>query len=85
MSTSFLIWLTIVGFLSYVLYRDPNVTAYILLQNQNFSAKLGRLKYFITNNPNFFWVRWRISRNTDRAARNLGRDLGVDKNKDWHD
>ena len=43
------------------------------------------LKYYLTQNPDHFWVRRRIGENADKDARKLSKELGLDKNKDWYD
>jgi hypothetical protein len=80
-----MVWVTLIAVFTYAASRDSNVITYLFLLSERLRSLLLKVKYYLTQNPDHFWVRWRISKNADKDARKLSKELGLDKNKDWYD
>ncbi len=77
--------MTLIAVFTYAVSRDFNVITYLFLLSEWLRSSVLGLKYYLTQNPDHFWVRWIISKNADKNSRKLSKELGLDKNKDWYD
>lgn len=73
------VWLTAFGVVAYIFLIDPNVPLFINLLSQGAGVKLRRVKFFVWENPDLPWVRWRIEKHWNRQARILRKELGLPK------
>ena len=77
--------MTLIAVFTYAASRDSNVITCLFLLSERLRSSVFGLKYHLTQNPDHFWVRLRISKNAEEDARKLSKELGLDKNKDWYD
>ncbi len=81
---SYMFWLLAASLILYVVwYNDQGLTLlYFLSERVRILGK--RLNYAIWNNPDMFWVRFKVHSNTQRDAKKMAKALGLDKNEDWN-
>ena len=66
-----LTWFVIGAFLVYVVAVDANVYEWLLLQTRRLEIEIKRRWFMFQHNPDFFWVRYRITRNSEKLAREI--------------
>lgn len=72
------IWFSFVSILAYIVFVDPNVSVYIELLVKQGIQYFRRAKFFLTENPDLPWVRWRIDRNSYEMAKLLRKELNME-------
>jgi hypothetical protein len=68
MNLATLTWLTLGACLVYVVAQDPGVYEWLALQSKLLGIWFQRQWFLIRHNPDSFWVRYEIKRNSDRMA-----------------
>ena len=64
-------WLTLVGFITYVLAVEPLFLQYLLLQVLRLTTFISRCCMMIAIHPDSPWIQYKIRKNADRIAQQL--------------
>jgi hypothetical protein len=75
MSLATLTWFTIGACLVYAVAVDENVFPWLVLQSKLLKVWAERQWYRLRYHPDSPWVRWEISRNAERLAKEIRKEI----------
>lgn len=85
MTLSYLAWLSLLAIFVYLISQDANIIDYIYLWSERVRSWYMRATTWAKVHPKSPWMVLHIRKQSDKNAKILAKELGLDKNEDWHE